>query len=75
LEVVGLSNWFVIHNLKAYSQRPDLIGFVPRVGEWAYKKVEAGDRIVYYSTTKRPEDDSIVEDHLSQQSENQSLSA
>ncbi|TET24666.1 MAG: EVE domain-containing protein [Candidatus Bathyarchaeum sp.] len=64
MERKELTNWFVIHNLGAYGKRPNLIGFVPKVGEWAYEKVKQGDMVVYYCVTKKPEDESNLDSHL-----------
>jgi len=51
-----MNRWFVVHDLLAYSQHPDMIGNVvkapgvrqPKFSTFA--EIEKGDRIVYYAT-------------------------
>ena len=52
----AMNRWFVVHDLLAYSQHPDMIGNVvkapgvrqPRRSTFA--EIEKGDRVVYYAT-------------------------
>ena len=51
-----MNRWFVVHDLLAYSQHPDMIGNVveapgmrqPKFS--AFAEIEKGDRVVYYAT-------------------------